>query len=250
MFLEVKGINKRYGAEQVLADCSFSLGEQKLMCILGQSGSGKTTLLKILAGLEKPDSGNVYFRGEVIDMVPPNDRNFVYLYQEPLLFPHLSVFENVAFGLQIRNIGKTEMTDRVSGILEKLGLSGQGKKMPGQLSGGQRQRVAFGRAVAVNPPVLLLDEPFGALDVANRGRMQDFLLNVIKDFPITTLFVTHDLKEALRMGGEIALIRDGKLKKYTDRNAFIEDEQTGVRGEIDFWKNLEVLGPNGKKDRL
>ncbi len=239
MFLKISHINKSFGQEQVLQDLSFSLEAQRLLSILGRSGSGKTTLLKIIAGLETPDGGSVELDGKAMDNLPAHLRNIVYLYQEPLLFPHLNAFENIAFGLRLRKLPEVEIRQKTGDMLASLDLSGQSNKMPDQLSGGQRQRVAFGRALIINPRVLLLDEPFGALDTETRQAMQQLLKRIVADFKITTLFVTHDLKEALLMGDEIALMQDGILKKYETKTDFIQDARTGVQEEIGFWERLK-----------
>lgn len=239
MFLKTTNLSKTYGKERVLQDLSFSLEAHRMMSVLGRSGSGKTTLLKIIAGLETPDGGSVELGGRAMNDVPAHQRNIVYLYQEPLLFPHLNAFENIAFGLRLRKLPEVEIRLKTSEMLDSLELGGQAKKMPGQLSGGQRQRVAFGRALIVNPRVLLLDEPFGALDTETRSAMQQLLKRMVAAFKITTLFVTHDLKEALLMGDEIALMQGGVLKKYESKAGFVRDARTGVQEEIGFWANLK-----------
>ena len=238
MFLEAKNINKGFGAEKVLDDLSLQLAEHEMLSILGRSGSGKTTLLKILAGLESPDEGEIVLEGQDMRPLPPNRRNIVYLYQEPLLFPHLNVFENVAFGLRLRKTQEGVVRKRVGEMLANLELPEQARKMPHQLSGGQRQRVAFGRALIINPKVLLLDEPFGALDAETRASMQQLLKRMAKAFAITALFVTHGLKEALIMGDRIGLMEQGKLKVYETKKAFINDTGTGVQAEADFWRGI------------
>ncbi len=242
MFLEATNIHKSFGAEEVLSGLAFQLDEHEMLSVLGRSGSGKTTLLKILAGLEQPDEGLVLLEGKDLSAVPPNRRNMVYLYQEPLLFPHLNVFENVAFGLRLRKMPESEITSRVGEMLANLELPEQARKMPHQLSGGQKQRVAFGRALIINPKVLLLDEPFGALDAETRASMQRLLKRIAQDFAITALFVTHGLKEALLMGDRIGLMQGGELHIYQSKKAFIEDAETGVKAEMDFWRGLEEGG--------
>jgi putrescine transport system ATP-binding protein len=211
--------------------------ERSILSILGKSGSGKTTLLKIIAGLETADHGIITLQKEIVNDVPPHRRNFVYLYQEPLLFPHLNVFENVAFGLRLRKENENIIQQKVLNMLDELELSDQAMKMPTQLSGGQRQRVAFGRALIINPKVLLLDEPFGALDTETRQTMQQLLQKIIAEHPITTLFVTHDLKEAIIMGDRIGVMESGNLKIYNSKKEFVDDNEK-VKGEISFWGNL------------
>jgi len=237
MYLKIKNINKQFGQERVLQDLSFELAERRMLSILGRSGSGKTTLLRVIAGLEQPDTGEIWLDHQLMNAISPHQRNCVYIYQEPLLFPHLNVFENVAFGLRLRKVAELEIKKRVAEMLAELELSDQSKKMPHQLSGGQRQRVAFGRALIINPKVLLLDEPFGALDTETRQNMQQLLKRIVELHPITSIFVTHDLKEAIMMGDQIGMMEDGKLEIFEDKKAFI-DSNENVRGEIDFWKNL------------
>ena len=238
MFLEAIDIRKSFGTEKVLHNMNLRLAEHEMLSILGRSGSGKTTLLKILAGLELPDGGRVLLEGKDMGRVPPNRRDMVYLYQEPLLFPHLNVFENVAFGLRLRRVPEQDIRKRVQEMLDNLELPEQSRKMPQQLSGGQRQRVAFGRALIINPKVLLLDEPFGALDAETRASMQQLLKRIAEDFSITALFVTHALKEALLMGDRIGLMQEGKLKVYDNKKAFIDDADTGVQDELAFWRGI------------
>ena len=233
--LEVKKINKSYGKEKVLRNLSFTLREGDILSILGRSGSGKTTLLKILAGLKQPDDGEVLLRERPILQLPPQKRGMVYLYQETLLFPHLNVFENVAFGLRVRKLPGDEIHKRIMQLLQELGMDGHIGKMPDQLSGGQQQRVAFGRALIINPSLLLLDEPFGKLDSRTREEMQDLFLRICHEHRISVLFVTHDLKEALCMGDRVARMEEGQLKIYDQRSDFIRDEATGAQKEMDFW---------------
>lgn len=238
MFLEVKNITKSFHREKVVTDLNFSLNTHQTLSILGRSGCGKTTMLKIIAGLVPADSGEIILKGENIDQKSPERRSIVYLYQEDLLFPHLDVFENIAFGLRIKKVPKDEIQDKVTAMIRSLELEGQGNKMPDQLSGGQRQRVSFGRAIITNPSLLLLDEPFGSLDAGTRQRMQQLFKKLAETFSITSLFVTHDLKEAILMGDEIAYMSSGRLKVYKDKNDFIKDPDTGVQSEINFWDSL------------
>lgn len=238
MFLSLRDIHKSFGTEQVLTALSLELEAGCMLSILGRSGSGKTTLLKIIAGLEAADRGEVWLESRLLDPVPANERNVVYLYQEPLLFPHLNVFENVAFGLRLRKRPAAEVRSRVERLLEELELTDHVRKMPHQLSGGQRQRVAFGRALIIQPRLLLLDEPFGALDSETRVVMQDLLKRIAKEHRITGLFVTHDLKEAIRMGDLFGWMKAGQLKTYGDLSGFLGDEDTGVKEEVAFWASL------------
>jgi putrescine transport system ATP-binding protein len=236
--LHVEGLSRRFGTEAVLANVGLTLAAEQTMSVLGRSGSGKTTLLKIIAGLEAADSGRVLLQGADITQVPPERRGIVYLYQEPLLFPHLNVFDNVAFGLRVRQLAAAETKQRTTAMLDELGLSDHVRKMPDQLSGGQRQRAAFGRALIVQPRLLLLDEPFGALDSETRTAMQALYRRVTREHRIATLFVTHDLKEAILVADRYAYVAAGQLTQYPDLGAFLAEPEIRAAEEIDFWTSL------------
>lgn len=239
MRLELKNISKRFEQKSVLTAVELQLQDNQVMSILGKSGSGKTSLLKIIAGLEEADTGNIFLNGTSIISQKPNARHIVYLFQEALLFPHLNVFDNIAFGLQAQKLKAAEIDKRVKAILKEIDLSAHSAKFPQQLSGGEKQRVAFARAIIVQPEVLLLDEPFGALDVDTRETMQKLFLKLMKAYGIAALFVTHDLKEALMIGDQIAKIEEGRLKTYTSQSEFIQDAESGVKEEIDFWMKIQ-----------
>lgn len=238
MPLRAQHISKAYNTEQVLEDLSIELNEQETLSILGRSGCGKTTLLKTLAGLEETDSGTVEIHGVNLQALPPQNRDVVYLYQEALLFPHLNVFENIAFGLRLRKVPEKEIKHRTKEMIKQLELSGMGEKMPHELSGGQKQRVAFGRALITNPSVLLLDEPFANLDADTRSNMQIFFKRIAKKFEITVVFVTHNVKEAILMGDRIANMKEGKLTVYPSVEKFVEADQNSIQEEIQFWKSI------------
>lgn len=240
-YLSVQNVVKSYKDEPVVRHLSLELGKGKTLSVLGKSGCGKTTLLKVVAGLLDMDSGEIELDGKSINDLKPAQRGIVYLYQEPLLFPHLNVFENVAFGLRLRDLGKEEIELRTIEMIDKLGLTEHSLKMPDQLSGGQKQRVAFGRALIINPSVILLDEPFGNLDTEIRGQMQQFFKEISEQFKITTLFVTHDLKEALLMGDTLGLMENGQLTCYESKMAFIADVRTGAAKEIGFWEQFNEI---------
>ncbi len=238
MLLTVENLQVRFGAEDVLRDLNFGLQARETLAILGRSGCGKTTLLKCLAGLQAPDAGDILLSGKSILKQKPQQRGMVYLYQEALLFPHLNVFENVAFGLRLRRETEASVREQTSRLLENLDLATQAGKMPEQLSGGQKQRVAFGRALIINPRILLLDEPFGNLDVETRANMQALFRRVAAEYHIAAVFVTHDLKEAVRMGDRLAYMENGRLDLFDNLGAFVADPRTGMKQEIDFWKKL------------
>jgi ABC-type sugar transport system ATPase subunit len=238
MFLEVTSLKKAFKKEQVVKGLDFTLDARKTLSILGKSGCGKTTMLKMIAGLEVPDEGSITLDGRNVTLLKPEKRNIVYLYQEDLLFPHLNAFENIAFGLRLKKLNEKVVQEKVKHMIYSLELEGQSNKMPTQLSGGQRQRVSFGRAIITNPSLLLLDEPFGSLDAGTRQRMQDLFQKLTQEYEITSLFVTHDLKEAVLMGDNIGFMKAGQLQVYKTREEFIKDAKTGVQEEIDFWQSL------------
>lgn len=237
--LEVSDLHVRFGAEMVLRGLNFGLRAHETLAVLGRSGCGKTTLLKCLAGLLAPDAGEILLAGKSILKQKPQQRGIVYLYQEALLFPHLDVFENVAFGLRLRRENAASVRTQTNRLLENLDLGDQARKMPEQLSGGQKQRVAFGRALIVNPRILLLDEPFGNLDVETRASMQDLFRQVAAEYRTTALLVTHDLKEAVRLGDRLAYLENGRLDVFENLRTFMADPRTGIKQEMDFWKNLD-----------
>jgi len=249
-FLSVTGLTRRFGAERVLDGATLAVDEGETLAVLGRSGSGKTTLLRIVAGLDTADpggpgqaAGSVVLAGRALDGLPPEARGAVYLSQEPLLFPHLDVRGNVGFGLRVQGVPRAEADARVDAMLRELDLAPHAAKRADQLSGGQRQRVAFGRALAVRPRLLLLDEPFGALDAGTRTQMQGLFQRVARAHGITALFVTHDLKEALVVGDRFARIDAGRLVTYATRAAFAADAATGVADEVAFWTSLGEDAP-------
>jgi len=237
--LTAQHISKSFGSEQVLNNLSLTLQEHETLSILGRSGCGKTTLLKILAGLESADQGKVLIEDTNIQELSSQHRDVVYLYQEALLFPHLNVFENIAFGLRLRKVSESEINRQVHSMIQKLELSDMGDKMPHQLSGGEKQRVSFGRALITNPKVLLLDEPFGNLDADIRSNMQQFFKQIANDFQITAAFVTHNVKEAILMGDRIGSLAGGNLSIYPSIEAFINSGNNGVQEEIEFWESIK-----------
>ncbi|MCL4136402.1 UNVERIFIED_CONTAM: hypothetical protein GTU68_066876, partial [Idotea baltica] len=209
--LEIKNITKQFGEEQVLKALSLKLGEGEILSILGKSGSGKSTLLKIIAGLEAAADGALLLDGKDISNQATQDRKIVYMYQEPLLFPHLDVRENLAFGLSVRGESSELISEKTAVMLKALQLEEQAEKMPHQLSGGQKQRVNFGRAMIIEPRLVLLDEPFGNLDSQTREAMQELFIKVAREQGITALFVTHDVKEALQVGTRYGFLERGQL---------------------------------------
>ncbi|MBC7642274.1 MAG: ABC transporter ATP-binding protein [Flavobacterium sp.] len=236
--LKIDNISKNFGSEKILSNVSFSLKKGETMSLLGTSGSGKTTLLKIIAGLETQNSGHIFLNEIEISNTKPQHRKCVYLYQEPLLFPHLNVFENIAFGLRIRKENKDIINDKVNHFLDLINLKSHAGKTTNQLSGGQKQRISFARAMIIEPEILLLDEPFGALDSNTRKQMQMLYKDMTNLLETTALFVTHDLKEAIIMGDSIGKIANGKLDLFENKSSFFQDETSGVQNEINFWKQF------------
>ncbi len=213
MSIEIKGINKNFGDFVALKDVSLNIPTGQLTALLGPSGGGKSTLLRIIAGLESADEGTVHIEGVEATHLPPQKRNVGFVFQHYAAFKHMSVAKNVAFGLEIRKRSKAETKERVADLLELVHLSQFSHRLPSQLSGGQRQRMALARALAVEPTVLLLDEPFGALDAKVRKELRDWLRRLHDEVHVTTVFVTHDQEEALEVADEIVVINDGRIEQ-------------------------------------
>jgi sulfate transport system ATP-binding protein len=211
--IEIQSISKKFGDVVALDDVSFSVPAGSLTALLGPSGGGKSTVLRIIAGLEVPDTGSVHIDGEDVTRIPARSRGIGFCFQHYAPFRHMNVWENVAFGLKVRRQSKEEIEHRVAELLELVRLEGFAKRFPSQLSGGQRQRMALARALAVKPRVLLLDEPFGALDAQVRKELRTWLRELHETVAVTTVLVTHDQEEAMEVADEIALIRDGRLEQ-------------------------------------
>jgi sulfate/thiosulfate transport system ATP-binding protein len=213
MSIEASGIVKRFGDFVALDEVDLSVASGRLTALLGPSGGGKSTLLRIIGGLEAPDAGRIKIGGRETTSVPAQRRNVGFVFQHYAAFKHLSVFRNVAFGLEIRKRPKAEIRKRVYELLELVHLEQFADRMPSQLSGGQRQRMALARALAVEPSVLLLDEPFGALDTKVRRELRDWLRRLHDEVHVTTVFVTHDQEEALEVSDEIVVINHGHIEQ-------------------------------------
>lgn len=233
--LSVRGLGKSFGTQAILREVSFTLPNGQTLAVLGTSGCGKSTLLKVMAGLETADRGDIRLDGASLSGRPPGRRQTVYLYQEPLLFPHLDVAGNIGFGLRLKHLPEAEIRRRVDTLIDELELTGLAGRHPDALSGGQRQRVAFGRALAIQPRLLLLDEPFSSLDAQTRDTMQGLFRRLASEHGITALFVTHDVGEALKVGNRHALLHDGCLNVYPTRAAFCADPRSGVPAMRAFW---------------
>ena len=212
-FIEVRDVVKRFGRTVALRGVTLSIERGELFAILGPSGCGKTTLLRIIAGFEIPDEGRVYIGGRDVTDVPPDKRGTVMVFQNWALWPHMTVYENIAFGLRLRKLPEDEVRRRVKWVLELLGLEGFEKRYPGQLSGGQQQRVALARALAVQPQVLLLDEPLSNLDAKLRLKLRGELKKLQRQLGITMVYVTHDQEEAMSLADRMAVMRDGQIEQ-------------------------------------
>ncbi|HTX01353.1 MAG TPA: TOBE-like domain-containing protein [Acidimicrobiales bacterium] len=213
MSIEVLGISKRFGSSVAVDDVTFSVPTGSLTALLGPSGGGKSTVLRIIAGLEVPDTGSVWIDDEDVTNQPARARGIGFCFQHYAPFRHMTVYENVAFGLRVRRRPKAEVDARVRELLSLVRLDGFAGRYPSQLSGGQRQRMALARALAVQPKVLLLDETFGALDAQVRKELRLWLRELHDTMHVTTVLVTHDQEEAMEVADEIAVIRDGHLEQ-------------------------------------
>lgn len=210
----LKNVNKSYDNKEVLKNINMLIEEGKLTVLLGPSGSGKTSLLHGIAGIINFDQGDIYFGDQLMNHVAIDKRNAVLVDQSLLLFPHMTVESNIAFGLKMRKVNKRIIKEKVVELVKLLELVGHEKKYPNELSGGQMQRVAIARALAIEPAVLLLDEPFSKLDITLRKNMQEFVRNLQQKLNITLLMVTHDQEEALSMADKVALLINGEIKQY------------------------------------
>src|ERR1700685_9961 len=211
--ITVRGANKRYGDFVALDNVDFDVPTGSLTALLGPSGSGKSTLLRAIGGLDQPDTGTITINGRDVTRIAPQRREIGFVFQHYAAFKHMTVRDNVAFGLKIRRRPKAEIAEKVDNLLEVVGLSGFQPRSPSQLSGGQRQRMALARALAVDPQVLLLDEPFGALDAKVREDLRAWLRRLHDEVHVTTVLVTHDQAEALDVADRIAVLKDGRIEQ-------------------------------------
>jgi sulfate transport system ATP-binding protein len=222
MGISVEGANKSFGDFQALDDVSIEVPDGSLTALLGPSGSGKSTLLRAIAGLETLDAGSVLIDGEDVSSKPTQKREVGFVFQHYAAFKHMTVYENVGFGLKIRKWSKSQISDRVHELLRLVQLDGLANRYPSQLSGGQRQRMALARALAVEPQVLLLDEPFGALDAKVRKDLRTWLRNLHEEMNVTTIFVTHDQEEAMDVAGQLVVMNEGRVEQSGSANDLYE----------------------------
>ncbi len=241
--VHVARLRKHYGDVVAVADIELTIQPGEFFTLLGPSGSGKTTLLRLIAGFERPDSGRIELGGRDVTRVPPYSRNVNTVFQDYALFPHMTVAENIEYGLRVRHLPKSQRREKVTQALEMVQLPGLGSRKPAQLSGGQRQRVALARAIVNEPGVLLLDEPLGALDLKLRQEMQTELLQVQREVGITFVYVTHDQEEALTMSDRIAVLNRGSIEQIGTPIEVYERPQTAfVAGFIGVSNLIERDG--------
>lgn len=220
MYVELKNINKNFGDYKASDNVNFGVEKGKLIGLLGPSGSGKTTILRMIAGLETPDSGDIIIDGVRVNDLAASKRGIGFVFQNYALFRYMTVYDNIAFGLRVQKADKKKIDERVRELIKLIGLEGLEKRYPSQLSGGQRQRVAFARVLAPNPQLLLLDEPFAAIDAKVRKELRSWLREMIEKLGVTSIFVTHDQDEAIEVADEIIITNKGRI------------EQTGTPIEI------------------
>jgi sulfate transport system ATP-binding protein len=226
MYVELKNINKNFGDFKASNNVNFEIEQGKLIGLLGPSGSGKTTILRMIAGLETPDSGDIIINGTKVNDIEPGKRGIGFVFQNYALFRHMTVYDNIAFGLVVQKAKKEEIQKKVTELIELIGLKGLEKRYPGQLSGGQRQRVAFARALAPNPQLLLLDEPFAAIDAKVRKELRRWLKETITKLGITSIFVTHDQDEAVEVADEIIITNKGQVEQKGSPIEIYKNPQT------------------------
>lgn len=260
--VKLVNITKSFDEKIVLENINIDIKDGELVSLLGVSGCGKSTTLQLIAGLINPDSGDIIFNDKSVLNIPTGKREAVIVFQDYLLFPHMSVYENIEFGLKMKNINKKTRKDKVNELIKLVKLNGYENKYPSELSGGQKQRVAIARTLAINPKVLLLDEPFSNLDINLRNEMREFVLNLQKKLYITTILVTHDKEEALIMSDKIAVMVEGKIEQFdkpttlyqnpkTKSVANIFGERNYIKGKIEnevFKSNIFYIDAKGYND--
>ncbi|MBE5875969.1 MAG: ABC transporter ATP-binding protein [Lachnospiraceae bacterium] len=246
--IDLQHITKSYDGQVILDDLNLYIRENEFLTLLGPSGCGKTTTLRIIGGFEKPDQGRVIFGGEDITKLPPNKRHLNTVFQKYALFTHMTIAENIAFGLKIKNKSKAYIDDKIKYALKLVNLEGYGNRMPDSLSGGQQQRIAIARAIVNEPKVLLLDEPLGALDLKLRQDMQYELIRLKNELGITFIYVTHDQEEALTMSDTIVVMNQGYIQQVgTPEDIYNEPENAFV---ADFIGDSNIIGSIMVRDEL
>lgn len=242
MYVELKDINKNYGNFEASKDINFGIEKGKLVALLGPSGSGKTTILRMIAGLETPDSGEILIDGEVVNDIPAAKRGIGFVFQNYALFRYMTVWDNIAFGLKVQKADKDYIKQRVDELLVLTNLKGFEDRYPTQLSGGQRQRVAFARALAPNPHLLLLDEPFAAIDAKVRQELRSWLKEMIEQLGVTSIFVTHDQDEAIEVSDQIILTNKGRIEQIGTPLEIYQNPETAFTASF-FGKGSKLAYP-------
>ncbi len=246
MSIELKNVTKQFGGVAAVNGVSFTVADGQLVALLGPSGCGKTTVLRMISGLEAPTAGEIFVRGKQVNDVPVQKRNIGFVFQGYALFKSMSVADNIAFGLKIKQWSKADRDARVAELIELLGLKDLEKRYPHQLSGGQRQRVALARALAPKPDVLLLDEPFAAVDAKIRQELREMLVNLHHELNVTTIFVTHDQEEAMEVSNRIVIFEKGRLAQIgTPREVYEEPASEFVARFVGVMNILDCEVSNG-----
>ncbi|AWK49702.1 molybdenum ABC transporter ATP-binding protein [Clostridium beijerinckii] len=257
MYIELKNVSKKFADFKASDNVNFKIEQGKLIGLLGPSGSGKTTILRMIAGLETPDEGDIIINGVKVNDIEPGRRGIGFVFQNYALFRHMTVYDNIAFGLVVQKVKKEDIHKKVTELIELIGLKGLDKRYPGQLSGGQRQRVAFARALAPSPQLLLLDEPFAAIDAKVRKELRRWLRETISKLGITSIFVTHDQDEAVEVADEIIITNKGQIEQKGSPVEIYKNPRTpfvaqfiGESNLIDDYtklKGFEVTNPKETK---
>jgi sulfate/thiosulfate transport system ATP-binding protein len=244
--IELKNISKRFGKTQALDDVSFSVGDGELVALLGPSGGGKTTVLRLIAGLDNPDGGSILIGGAPVNHLPAPRRNVGFVFQSYALFKNMTVFKNIAFGLKVKGWDTARIRARVTELINRLELQKLEKRYPHELSGGQRQRVAIARALAAQSAVLLLDEPFAAVDAQIRQELRQWLVRLHQELKLTTVFVTHDQEEAMEVADRIVIFSKGRLEQIgTPRQVYEEPKNEFVARFVGVLNVLELQVRDG-----
>lgn len=241
MYVEMRHIHKTFDGFQASRDVSFGVEKGHLAALLGPSGSGKTTILRMIAGLDKPDSGDILINGARVNDVPGSKRGIGFVFQNYALFRYMTVVDNIAFGLEVQKKSKAEIKDKVEELLELVSMQELGKRYPHQLSGGQRQRVAFARALAPNPQLLLLDEPFAAIDAKVRRELRSWLKEMIGRVKVTSIFVTHDQEEALEVADTVIITNLGRIEQIGSPEEVCRKPQTEFVEEFIDTERFEAM---------
>ena len=243
--LIISGLTKKFSKNEGIENINISVKEKELLTLLGPSGCGKTTLMRAIGGFNKIDTGKIVLDGREIQDLPPEQRPTGMVFQSYNLWPHMTVFENMAFGLQIRNYPKNQMKEEIQAMLKLVRMDGSEKKYPSQLSGGQQQRIAIARSLALKPSLLLLDEPFSALDAKIRGQMREELKRIQREAGLTVIFVTHDQEEAMAISDRIAIMKSGSIEQIGNPDEIYENPKT--RFVAEFIGEMNFIQENGQE---